>query len=134
MDVRRTSVCCASVGTEVEIMAIRDIVGRLRNNEEDFIELDMTEEDQAGRKLLIEVERLDNYNDSDRLQKKIREGNILVVKIRDLKAKDMEELKRSVEKLRKTCMAIGGDIAGLGDDWLILTPTTAKIHREEAAS
>ena len=115
-------------------MAIRDIVGRLRNNEEDFIELDMTEEDQAGRKLLIEVERLDNYNDSDRLQKKIREGNILVVKIRDLKAKDMEELKRSVDKLSKTCMAIGGDIAGLGDDWLIVPPTTAKIHREEAAS
>jgi SepF-like predicted cell division protein (DUF552 family) len=114
-------------------MAIKDIVGKLRG-EEDYIELDMTEEEQAGRKLTIEVERLDTYTDSDRLQKKVREGNILVVKIKDLKAKDMEELKRSVDKLRKTCLAVGGDIAGLGDDWLILTPTSAKIHREEAAN
>ena len=112
-------------------MALKDIVGKLKN-EDEYIELDMSEEDKS-RKLLIEVERLENYADSDRLQKKVREGNILVVKIHDLRAKDMEELKRSVDKLKKTCLAIGGDIAGLGEDWLILAPATAHVHREEVA-
>jgi len=112
-------------------MAIKDF---MRKDEDEYIELDMSEEEKGGRKLLIEVERLENYADSDRLQKKVREGNILVVKIRDLKAKDMEELKRSVDKLKKTCLAIGGDIAGLGDDWLILAPATARVHREETTA
>ena len=109
-------------------MAIKDIMGKFRNDEE-FVELDM-EEEKVDKKLLVEVERLDNYADSDRLQRKVREGSILLVKIKDLKTKDMEELKRSVDKLRKTCLAINGDIAGMGEDWLILTPSTAQVHRE----
>ena len=46
----------------------------------------------------------------------------------------MEELKRAVEKLRKTCLAINGDIAGMGEDWLIMTPPSAKVHREEQSN
>lgn len=111
-------------------MGMKDIMGKFKGEGEEFVELDM-EEEKADKKLLVEVERLDNYADSERLQRKVREGSLLLVKIKDLKAKDMEELKRSVEKLRKTCMAINGDIAGMGDDWLILTPSTAHVHREQ---
>ena len=114
-------------------MAMKDFVGKLKGEEGEYMELD-TEEQPVDSRLLVEVERLDNYADSDRLQRKVREGNILLVKIKDLKAKDMEELKRSVDKLKKTCLAINGDIAGLGEDWLVLTPATAKVHREQAAS
>lgn len=110
-------------------MTFKDIVGKLKGEEQEYLELDMEEE--QSKQLLVEVERLDNYADSDRLQRKVREGNILIVKIKDLKAKDMEELKRAVEKLRKTCLAINGDIAGMGDEWLILTPATARVHREQ---
>ena len=112
-------------------MAIKDIMGKLKGEGDEYVEIDMEQEDTANKKLLVEVERLDNYADSDRLQRKVREGNILLVKIKDLKAKDMEELKRSVEKLRKTCLAINGDIAGMGEEWLILTPAAAKVHREQ---
>ncbi|MBI4174899.1 MAG: cell division protein SepF [Candidatus Aenigmarchaeota archaeon] len=114
-------------------MAMKDFVGKLKGYEGEYMELD-SEEQQIDTRLLVEVERLDNYADSDRLQRKVREGNILLVKIKDLKAKDMEELKRSVDKLKKTCLAINGDIAGLGEDWLVLTPPTARVHREQAAS
>ncbi|HLC76725.1 MAG TPA: cell division protein SepF [archaeon] len=110
-------------------MAMKDFVGKLRGGGEEYVELD-TEEQAEERKLMVEVERLDNYADADRLQRKVREGNVLIVKIKDLKAKDMEELKRSVDKLRKTCLAINGDIAGMGEDWLVLTPATARVHRE----
>ena len=113
-------------------MAIKDFVGKMKGNEDEYMELE-GEEAQVDKRMLVEVERLDNYADSDRLQRKVREGNILLVKIRDLKTKDMEELKRSVEKLRKTCLAINGDIAGLGEDWLVLTPSTAMVHREQAS-
>ena len=111
-------------------MGMKDLIGKIKGEEGEYMELGADEEPVSSQ-LMVEVERLDNYADSDRLQKKGREGNVLIVKIKDLKAKDMEELKRAVDKLRKTCLAINGDIAGMGDDWLILTPATAKVFRDQ---
>jgi len=105
---------------------------KLKGEEEEFIELDHETEEASGRKLLVEVERMDNYNDADRIQRKVREGNILIVKVRDLKQKDMNELKRAVDKVKKTCLAVDGDIAGIGNDWIIVCPKSVKVHRELA--
>ena len=110
-------------------MALKDFVGRLRSSD-DYVELEHQEEQQGDRQLWIEIEKMDNFGDSDRIQKKIREGNILLVRIRELRAKDSEELKRCVERVRRTCLAINGDIAGLGEDWLLVTPSAAKVYRE----
>ncbi len=66
----------------------------------------------------------------------LREGNtIALINIRPLKDKDLVELKRAINKLKKTCDAIDGDIAGFGEDWIAAVPNFAKIHRhhEEAA-
>jgi len=61
----------------------------------------------------------------------LREGyTISLVNIRPLKDKDLVELKRAINKLKKTCEAVEGDIAGFGDDWIALTPSFARIHRE----
>jgi hypothetical protein len=104
-----------------------------KENEEEFLELDVDTEEPTAKNLLIEIEKLENFNDADRLQKKIRDGNILMVKVRELRIKDSIELKRSVEKLKKTCLAIEGDIAGIGEDWLIICPSNVKVHRELVA-
>ncbi|MFC1691269.1 cell division protein SepF [Nanoarchaeota archaeon] len=61
----------------------------------------------------------------------IREGyTIALVNIKPLKDKDLVELKRAINKLKKTCEAIDGDIAGFSDDWIAITPSFAKIYRE----
>lgn len=110
-------------------MPIKKLMEKLKGGE-DYVEVEHEEEQQATSQTNVEVEKLENYADSDRIQKKVREGTILLVRIRELRNKDMEEMKRSVERIRRTCMAINGDIAGLGDDWLIVTPASARIHRE----
>jgi SepF-like predicted cell division protein (DUF552 family) len=50
-------------------------------------------------------------------------------KIKELRERDINELKRSVDKLRKTCSAMSGDIVGVDEDFLIITPSFAKIFR-----
>jgi SepF-like predicted cell division protein (DUF552 family) len=106
---------------------------KLKGAEEtEYMELDTEAEEPAGKKLLIEIDRLDNYNDSDRIQRKVRDGSVIIIKVRDLKAKDTNELKRAIEKIKKTCMAIDGDIAGIGDDWIVVCPKSVKVHRELA--
>jgi len=99
--------------------------------EDEYVELDI-EEEKPLKHLLIQVEKVMDYSDSDRILKKLREGNILFVKVKDLRDKSISELKRLIEKFKKTCIAIDGDIAGVSEDWIILTPKFAKIHRQQS--
>ena len=110
---------------------LKKITDRLRpeTNEEEYIELDMGER-ESEEKIIIQVEKLDNLLDTNRIQGKIREGRVLFIKIKEFKERDINELKRALEKVKRTCLAVEGDIAGIGEDWIICTPKNAKIHRE----
>lgn len=99
--------------------------------EEEYIELKLEGEHERKDKIIITVESLNNFADSDRIQKKVRDGNIVLIKIKELKEKDIGELKRAISKISKTCTAIGGDIAGVSDDWVVATPHYATIEREK---
>jgi SepF-like predicted cell division protein (DUF552 family) len=98
-------------------------------SEEEFIELDTEDVETPSGKVPIKVDRLDDFSDTDRIQKQIRDGNVVLVKIKTLRGKDISELKRAIEKLRKTCIAINGDIAGIDEDWVIITPSFAHVVR-----
>jgi len=99
--------------------------------ENEFIELDTSNSDAPSGKIAIRVEKIDEFADSERIQKALRDGSIVLAKIRHLKDKDLSELKRAIDKLRKTCVAINGDIAGIDEDWVILTPNFAHVVRDE---
>jgi len=102
---------------------------RPETSEEEYVELDMGER-ESEEKIIIQVEKLDNLLDTNRIQGKIREGRVLFIKIKEFKERDINELKRALEKVKRTCLAVEGDIAGIGEDWIICTPKNAKIHRE----
>lgn len=60
----------------------------------------------------------------------LRNGNtIALINIKPLKDRDLVELKRAINKLKKTCDAIEGDIAGFGENWIAAAPSFARIHR-----
>lgn len=96
--------------------------------EEGYVELEPSifREDA---KVNVRIESIDDFVDTDRIQALVREGNVVFLKIRKLRDRDMTELKRAVDKLRKTCVAMGGDIVGVDEDYLILTPNFAKVYR-----
>ncbi|MBU5678725.1 MAG: cell division protein SepF [Candidatus Aenigmatarchaeota archaeon] len=97
--------------------------------EEEYVELNLEEGESKEGKIKIVVENLSSVADSDRIQEKIREGKIVFFKIKDLKEKDLDELKRAVSRISKTCSAIGGDIAGVSEEWIVATPSFAVIER-----
>ncbi|MBN2203146.1 MAG: cell division protein SepF [Candidatus Aenigmarchaeota archaeon] len=98
-------------------------------SEEEFIELDTSELNQPKDKVIIRVDKIEDFADSDRIQKQVRDGSVVLVKIKALRSKDVSELKRAIDKLRKTCVAINGDIAGIDEDWVVLTPSFAHVAR-----
>jgi len=94
---------------------------------DDYVELEP--EGERKSKVPIEVERIAEYADSDRIQRKLREGSIMLVRVKELRQKNVNELKRALERIKRTCDAVGGDVVGAGEDWIIVSPAMAKIVR-----
>lgn len=98
--------------------------------EERYVEVNvMDSDDRRPGKLGIRIEKLTDFSDTDRILRHIRSGSIIFLKIKDLKEKDMGELKRAVDKLKKSIIANNGEIVGVEQDWLILTPEYATVER-----
>lgn len=96
--------------------------------EDDYVELDHVDNTEI-KKVPIHIEKLNEYSDSDRIQRKLREGTVMLVRVKELKDKNMAELKRAIERIKKTCEAVNGDIVGVGDEWIIVSPANAKVER-----
>ena len=83
-------------------------------------------------KVLVRPFVIEEFEDIKEILDVLREGStIALVNIKPLKDKDLVELKRAVSKLRKTCEAIEGDIAGFGEDYVVAVPYFASIHRNK---
>jgi SepF-like predicted cell division protein (DUF552 family) len=100
---------------------------------EDYLEIDLDKEEKEG-KVLVKLFVLKKYEDVNPILNVLREGyTIAIIDIKVLKSKDPIELKRAVSKIKKTADALEGNIAGFGENLLIVTPPFAKIQREIAA-
>ena len=97
---------------------------------EDYVEIDTLKTSSQKTKILIRPFFIEDFPDIKPVLDTLREGyTVALVNIRSLKDKDLVELKRAVSKLKKTCDAIEGDIAGFGEDWIVATPNFAKVYR-----
>jgi SepF-like predicted cell division protein (DUF552 family) len=100
------------------------------SEDEEYLELSLDSETRGPGKMTLVIEKMDSYADAERIQKRVRDGQIVIMKIKDLKDKDVEELKRSIARVRKTCEAINGDIAGISEEWVVATPSAVLIERQ----
>jgi SepF-like predicted cell division protein (DUF552 family) len=116
-------------------MDVKKIADRLKpeKSEEHEDELLEVQPEIVENKVSVKIDTLREYADIDRIQSLVREGNIVFLKIKELRMRDITELKRCVDKLRKTALAMNGDIVGVDEDFLVLTPNFAKIYRGKSA-
>jgi len=99
-----------------------------------YVELDSNAPKEEKSKVVVRPFVIEEFEDIKEILDVLREGStIALVNIKPLKEKDLVELKRAISKLRKTCEAIEGDIAGFGEDYVVAVPYFAKIHRNSAA-
>lgn len=102
---------------------------KYEHGESEYVELD-TDSDLARSKVMVRPFMLKEFDDVKPVLQALREGHtISLVNIRPLKEKDLVELKRAINKLKKTTDAVEGEIAGFGEDFLVVTPSFATIYR-----
>src|SRR3989344_1138044 len=87
---------------------------------------------ESRSKLMVRPFVIEEFEHIKPILDSLREGHtIALINIKPLKDKDLVELKRAINKLKKTCDAVEGDIAGFGEDYIVATPTFAKIYRNK---
>ena len=100
------------------------------SSEDEYLEIDL-EKEQKENKVLVRLFTLKKYDDVMEILNSLREGyTIAVIDIKLLRQKDSIELKRAISKIKKTTDALEGNIAGFGENLVIVTPSFAKIHKE----
>lgn len=103
-----------------KLKAVRDI-------EEEYLKIENVEKEE--QKIRFRTEILRSLEDTSKILEYLRGGEIVLVKIKDLRERDIVELKRVIDKFKKTCYAIEGDIVGIDEDFVLLTPSKISIFR-----
>ena len=98
--------------------------------EKGYVELGNESGADTKSKLMVRPFAIEEFEHIKPILDSLREGHtIALINIKPLKDKDLVELKRAINKLKKTCDAIEGDIAGFGENWIAAVPNFAYIYR-----
>ena len=99
--------------------------------ENDYLELDLATQEDQEKKVQVKLFNLHQYEDVTEILNALREGfTIATIDIKVLRQKDPIELKRAISKIKKTADALEGQIAGFGENTVIVTPSFAQISKQ----
>jgi SepF-like predicted cell division protein (DUF552 family) len=76
---------------------------------------------------------LQELDDVESVKEEVKAGNILIVRVVPLARKSVEETKLAITELTDYVKGLGGDIARLGEERIVITPPGIRIWRREAA-
>lgn len=113
------------------------ILEKIRSKEkgiiDDYEEIDLSQyEAEVGEKasMMIKVAEVAGLGEIPRIKKEIYDGNIVIADIGFLKH-DRLTLDRILKDLKQLAEEINGDIVGLGEDYVVVTPTGVKVDRNK---
>jgi len=90
-----------------------------------------THEVTVPTKVYLKALPLQSLSDIETVKREVKSGNILILRISPLAKKSIEDVKKAVDELCEFTQATGGDIARLGEERVVVTPSTVRIWREK---
>ena len=72
---------------------------------------------------------LRDSNDIPSIKSDAKKNMILILRVTPLAQKDIKELRKVIEQLYTYVQSLGGDIARLGEERVVITPPGVKIWR-----
>lgn len=83
----------------------------------------------------VRVLNLNDFSDVESVLDHLRDrNNILILKIKPRLVQEKLELKRALKRIQRTCQAIGGDIVGVREDIILITPPEVEVVRTTASA
>lgn len=87
--------------------------------------------DNARKKAYLKALPLRSLNDIEVIKDELKSGNILILRVTPLAKKSVEDVKKAVNELYEFTRSIGGDIARLGEERVVIVPNSVIIWREK---
>jgi len=81
-------------------------------------------------KVYLKALSLHSLEEIDAIKAEVKSGNILIIRVGPLAEKGIDNVKRAVSELSEFIELIGGDIARLGEERIVITPSFVKIWRK----
>ena len=85
-------------------------------------------------KTYLKAMPLRDLADLDNMKSEVKSGNILIIRITPLASKSIEDVKRAVNDLTEFVESVGGDIARLGEERVVICPQNVRIWREKTSA
>jgi len=82
-------------------------------------------------KTYLKAMPLRDLSDLDSVKNEVKAGNILILRITPLANKSIDDVKHAVNELCEFAESVGGDIARLGEERVVVCPPNVKIWREK---
>ena len=102
-----------------------------------YMELDLDDYEigmeDADAEMYVRIAELSNLNDLPSLKNEIYNGNMVIIDISSVKG-DKLLIDRAIKDLKQFAGDVRGDIAGLGEDKLIITPSNVRVDRSKVLS
>ena len=98
-----------------------------------YIDLEKYQEatgSRSGAKMFVRVGEIQRYEDLKEFSDYVYGGNVLILDFSPL-AEEEVILKRITSDLKKLAKEINGDIAGIGNNLMIIAPCDVKIERRK---
>ena len=84
---------------------------------------------EKGSDILLKALQLKSLDDIPKIQEDVSRKVIVILRVTPLAQKNIEELKGAVEQLYEFSTSIGGDMARLGEERIVITPPGVRIWR-----
>lgn len=82
-------------------------------------------------KVYLRALPLRNLDDLSVIKREVKSGNILILRVSPIAKKSIKDIKRAVNELCRFTKSVGGDIARLGEERVVITPSFVRIWREK---
>jgi SepF-like predicted cell division protein (DUF552 family) len=120
-----------NLGKKIEkIMGKIGTIQNEQNNESSTDESgDSSNISQDSEKIYLKALSLHSFEEVKNIKQEVKSGNILIIKISPLAEKGIIEVKQAVNEIRKFVEINKGDLARLGEERIVVTPSAVKIWR-----
>ena len=92
--------------------------------------IESTGGETVGAKMFVRVGEIQRYEDLKEFTDYVYGGNVLILDFSPI-AEEEVILKRITSDLKKLAKEINGDIAGIGNNLMIIAPSDVKVERRK---
>ncbi|MEM3852504.1 MAG: cell division protein SepF [Methanomassiliicoccales archaeon] len=96
----------------------------------DLSQMTFADDGQLGAKTLVKVAEIYRYEDLSKMTNHVFNGHILILDYTALSG-DQLAMKRITNDLKMVARDVGGDVAGLGKNYFVVTPGGVKVDRNK---